>query len=134
MDIGSNHPFQLSNTFFFDRCLGWRGLCIEPNVQYHKLYGEFNRTCTVVPHCVLDKPAAVNMTFDKGVNGRILKETAGAAAASAAASGAASSLPSSHKRAGMQRGGSSEGGLEDAAKGSGSNGNQVSRATHSCSG
>ena len=131
VDIGSNHPFDLSNTFFFDRCLGWRGLCIEPNVKYHKLYGEFNRTCTLVPHCVLDKPTAVTMTFDKGVHGRIVMESGGAAVATAAAtSGSASFLSSSHNGDEVQRRRLSESGSEDAAKASGSNENQVSRKTY----
>jgi len=35
LDIGSNHPLQRSNTYFFDKCLGWRGVCVEPNTKYH---------------------------------------------------------------------------------------------------
>lgn len=28
---GANNAYDMSNTFFFDRCLGWRGICVEPN-------------------------------------------------------------------------------------------------------
>ena len=31
IDIGAFHPFKLSNTVFFDQCLGWEGICVEPN-------------------------------------------------------------------------------------------------------
>ena len=36
VDSGANDARHLSNTFFFDKCLGWEGLCIEPMEQYHK--------------------------------------------------------------------------------------------------
>ena len=31
-----NHFQKYSNTFFFDKCLGWEGLCIEADEQYHE--------------------------------------------------------------------------------------------------
>lgn len=34
VDVGANDPVRLSNTFFFDRKLGWRGLAIEPLDKY----------------------------------------------------------------------------------------------------
>ena len=34
-----------------DRCLGWRGLCIEPNPHISLLL-EAYRSCQVLPHCV----------------------------------------------------------------------------------
>jgi hypothetical protein len=30
VDVGANHPTEFSNSAFFDKCLGWRGVCIEP--------------------------------------------------------------------------------------------------------
>merc|ERR1712228_1119640 len=35
VDLATNDAQIFSNTFFFDRCLHARGLCIEPNPAYH---------------------------------------------------------------------------------------------------
>lgn len=34
--IGSNDAAELSNSLFFDKCLGWQGVCVEPNPAYHQ--------------------------------------------------------------------------------------------------
>ncbi len=52
VDIGTNDPTQISNTLFFDKCLGWRGVCFEPQSRYHARI-RANRSCKLVPHCVL---------------------------------------------------------------------------------
>ena len=52
LDIGSNHPTQASNTLFFDKCLGWQGVCFEPQVRYHGMT-QRHRSCKLVPACVL---------------------------------------------------------------------------------
>lgn len=69
LDIGANHPRDLSNSFFFDRCLGWQGLCIEPNEKYHPLYE--NRTCTLVKNCIYDGNITISMDFKAGTHGRL---------------------------------------------------------------
>lgn len=51
LDIASNHPIAVSNTFFFDRCLGWKGICFEANDGYFEsLFRE--RSCVLVPTCI----------------------------------------------------------------------------------
>ena len=35
IDSGANEWRYNSNTFFYDVCLGWDGLCVEPNINYH---------------------------------------------------------------------------------------------------
>ena len=35
VDSGANSAVSLSNTYFYDKCLGWEGLCVEPLPQYH---------------------------------------------------------------------------------------------------
>jgi FkbM family methyltransferase len=52
VDIGTNHPTQITNTLFFDKCLGWRGVCFEPGPEYHEPI-RANRGCTLVPRCVV---------------------------------------------------------------------------------
>ena len=54
VDIGTNHPTSISNTLFFDRCLGWRGVCFEPQTKYHAMI-KSERNCTLVPRCVVGR-------------------------------------------------------------------------------
>jgi len=54
VDSGANEPMVGSNTWIFDRCLGWRGLCVEPNPKYHARLAA-QRSCTVVPSCLGDR-------------------------------------------------------------------------------
>ncbi|KAK1867777.1 hypothetical protein I4F81_010277 [Pyropia yezoensis] len=50
-DVAANEPIQISNTFFYDRCLGWHGVCVEANPRYlGPLVME--RGCVVLPTCV----------------------------------------------------------------------------------
>ena len=63
VDFGTNDPEYISNTIFFDKCLGWKGLCIEMQEQYHAAI-RLKRSCTLVPRCVLG--AAANVSFQGG--------------------------------------------------------------------
>ena len=51
VDLGANKPRALSNTWFLDRCLGWRGLCIEADPSLAAGLRDSERTCTVVNMC-----------------------------------------------------------------------------------
>ena len=72
---------RISNTYFFDRCLGWRGLCVEPNPIYHDELRK-HRTCALVPTCASDKAEEVTITLPThpwvgglgGINGGRLHE------------------------------------------------------------
>ena len=37
VEVGVWHPLRLSNTLFFDKCLGWGGVCFEPNPRWWPL-------------------------------------------------------------------------------------------------
>lgn len=51
VDLATNRPILYSNTYFFDRCLGWKGLCIEANpIYYQRIYSR--RSCSLVPTCI----------------------------------------------------------------------------------
>jgi len=65
VDIGAFHPIHLSNTFFFEHCLGWKGLCAEPNPSWGPYFGAYRPNCKVVPHCVWNHPRSVVMSFEK---------------------------------------------------------------------
>ena len=54
LDIATNEPTFISNSYFFDRCLGWGGICVEGNpVYYEKIYRL--RSCSLLPTCVGDQ-------------------------------------------------------------------------------
>ena len=51
LDIGANAHRELSNTWFLDECLGWDGICVEPDPGLGALLRQ-HRTCKVVNTCV----------------------------------------------------------------------------------
>jgi hypothetical protein len=53
VDSGANDAMKLSNSFFFDVCLGWEGLCVEPLELYHRGIKE-TRSCVLVTECISD--------------------------------------------------------------------------------
>jgi FkbM family methyltransferase len=54
IDIGANDGISHSNSYFFEKELGWTGLCIEPNWNvFEKL--KTNRKCTLIHGCCSDK-------------------------------------------------------------------------------
>jgi FkbM family methyltransferase len=65
-----------SNTYFLEQCLGWRGLCIEPNPVHHERI-RAERKCTLVPNCVSDAAKTIEMILPDGFHGgaaRVVKE------------------------------------------------------------
>lgn len=58
IDIATNDPVRTSNTFFFDRCLGWPGICVEANHQYFEAIYRL-RSCSLVPTCVSSRDGQV---------------------------------------------------------------------------
>jgi hypothetical protein len=60
VDSGANDAKKLSNSFFFDKCLGWKGLCIEPQAQYHDKI-KSTRSCMLIPECISNFRGKVQM-------------------------------------------------------------------------
>lgn len=81
VDVGASLPFEYSNTVLFDRCLGWRGVCVEPN-PHLVAFLEAYRSCQVVPNCIgaeaardhpfSDREGNVQFTADCRTLGEIL--------------------------------------------------------------
>eukprot|EP00928_Gymnodinium_smaydae_P007805 TRINITY_DN12795_c1_g1_i1.p1 TRINITY_DN12795_c1_g1~~TRINITY_DN12795_c1_g1_i1.p1 ORF type:complete len:479 (+),score=74.57 TRINITY_DN12795_c1_g1_i1:114-1550(+) len=51
VDVGACLPFEYSNTVIFERCLGWKGVCVEPN-PYLLTFLQAHRSCTIFQNCV----------------------------------------------------------------------------------
>ena len=54
VDIGASSWKDISNTWFFDACLGWKGICVEADPTLAAAL-RAHRTCTVVNACVAEK-------------------------------------------------------------------------------
>lgn len=65
VDIGSNDPLHISNTLFFDKCLGWRGICFEMQERYWGMT-QRTRNCTLIPRCVFGHKTRASMTRSGG--------------------------------------------------------------------
>ena len=48
VEIGANDGLHMSNSFFFERYLGWRGLCIEANPLVHQRLMRYRPKCISV--------------------------------------------------------------------------------------
>ena len=70
VDSGANEPFVGSNTWIFDRCLGWQGLCVEPNPKYHANLAT-KRSCTVVPDCLGARDGELTKMSRRGPMSRV---------------------------------------------------------------
>jgi hypothetical protein len=70
VDSGTNDAVVYSNTYFFDVCLGWPGLCVEPNEDYHHDI-KTKRTCTLIPECISNQETIVSFEKNSGT-GKVL--------------------------------------------------------------
>lgn len=74
VDIAANDPIMISNTYFFDRCLGWKGVCVEGNPEYYeKLYRL--RSCHLVPTCVGSSDGEMVSFALNGGGGGVMSES-----------------------------------------------------------
>ena len=76
VDLGASLPRQISNTYFFDACLGWRGLCIEADPALAAGLRESSRTCTVVNMCAGER-GAVSFTTKGAFSGHVSQDGQG---------------------------------------------------------
>lgn len=54
VDLAAYAPRDISNSYFFDVCLGWRGLCIEGDPAKAQFFSNKTRGCRFVPKCIAD--------------------------------------------------------------------------------
>ncbi len=71
IDLATNDALSGSNTAFFDRCLGWNGLCIEPNPRYHPRISTL-RSCSLEKACVNEVGSVVEFDMN-GPLGHIVR-------------------------------------------------------------
>jgi len=76
VDVGANDPTKGSNTYFYDVCLGWKGICMEPNPMYAAAF-KANRTCIHVKNCVGPKAEVLHLSAEKGSKGWVSEQGKG---------------------------------------------------------
>lgn len=54
VELGASDGVDLSNTYFFEKQLGWNGICIEPNPTFHADL-EKNRSSNISHYCASDR-------------------------------------------------------------------------------
>eukprot|EP00400_MALV-I_sp_L67-5_P000825 gene825-871_t len=54
VDIGAHMPFEYSNTAFFDKCLDWDGVCVEPNPDTQPFFFAY-RSCNFYQNCIFSE-------------------------------------------------------------------------------
>jgi FkbM family methyltransferase len=51
LDIGAYNPKTMSNSYFFEKCLGWKGICVEANPTEAALF-QGTRQCILENVCI----------------------------------------------------------------------------------
>lgn len=67
VDVGAAGGFDINNTYYFEKHLEWKGICIEPiPKQYNNLRS--TRKCLCYNACCYDKPQIVDFTYTEGLD------------------------------------------------------------------
>jgi FkbM family methyltransferase len=60
VDSGTNEPLEMNNSLFYEKCLGWKGLCVEPQTKYHEKI-ESQRSCHLFKGCLASQSMTATM-------------------------------------------------------------------------
>lgn len=58
VDVGAHDGILLSNTYFFEKEMGWTGICVEPIPEVFQRL-RTNRSCACIEGCIFDNRDAV---------------------------------------------------------------------------
>lgn len=67
IDIGANDGITLSNTYYLEKELGWKGICIEPIPEIFEQLDK-NRNCIKIMAGISNEKSVEKFTFVKGVS------------------------------------------------------------------
>src|SRR5690349_1243951 len=65
VEIGAHNGILGSNTYFYEKELGWSGICIEPLEERYKELIQ-NRSCICLNCCVYDKSGEIDFIENSG--------------------------------------------------------------------
>ncbi|MEX0940424.1 MAG: FkbM family methyltransferase [Candidatus Babeliales bacterium] len=69
IDIGANDGITYSNTYFFEKHLGWKGICFEPLPSAFKILQK-NRSCTCINACIGSQEELAQFLAIQGITER----------------------------------------------------------------
>lgn len=76
VDIGAHNGIDYSNTCFFEKHLGWKGICIEPIPNIFNQLRK-NRDCICIEGCIYDKAGTIDFLQVASNNGEFLSMLSG---------------------------------------------------------
>lgn len=72
LDVGAGTFREISNTYFYDICLGWEGICVEPSESFARGL-MWNRNCHLEQKCIWNETnvelSFVGMGHRAGIDG-----------------------------------------------------------------
>lgn len=74
LDVAANHARRWSASWFYDRCMGWDGVCAEANPKYFPELAA-QRHCHLIPTCVSDVPRTVKFSMTDAYGGVVKDRT-----------------------------------------------------------
>lgn len=65
VDVGAYDGIYYSNTAYFEKKMGWTGVCVEPNPTVFKLLSK-NRSCLSLNYCISEKKSILQFLSVSG--------------------------------------------------------------------
>ncbi|KAG7673981.1 hypothetical protein NADE_004331 [Nannochloris sp. 'desiccata'] len=81
VDSGTNDPIAGSNSLFYDKCLGWDGICVEPQEVWHQIIADA-RSCYLFKGCLASHSTSAVMQGDGQMAQAVFTNDTAAAAGS----------------------------------------------------
>jgi len=81
VDSGTNDPIAGSNSLFYDKCLGWDGICVEPQETWHARIAA-TRSCYLFKGCLASHSTSAVMQGEGQMAQAVYTNDTAAAAAS----------------------------------------------------
>jgi FkbM family methyltransferase len=67
IDIGGGHPTQISNSYYF-YCMGWRGIVVEPLIEYASLYRKERNEDIYIQKAISDFSGRIKICHNVAIN------------------------------------------------------------------
>ena len=69
VEMGGYHPFRGSNSWYFEKCMGWTGLIVEPQAELRKPFEHSKRKARIDSSCISEHVQTVDFLSTKQGSG-----------------------------------------------------------------
>jgi len=69
VEMGGYHPFRGSNTWFFEKCMDWTGVVVEPQASLRKSFEHSKRQARIDSSCITEHDEQVDFLSTKQGSG-----------------------------------------------------------------